>query len=294
MQEIEFSAIINASFDSVLDGLSSPKILKRWLCNEIVQTENQDTYVIQGKSTLSNWTFSLLTIKISSSRLVIWTWNLVDLGLLSIEFRLENSQKGCKLTICHFAEFSTSLIHYAEDWLIALANLKFYLESGEEMPRIDYTAEIDIPMSVSIMIKAPASKIFQTLTNPHDLEKMTFAEFAEIDLNKFIYTYGWIGEGPSNLLRIIENKELVHDWFYHYEPMGTIRWIIIPKLANDQECEVIVRHLQLDLEGENNPQYTFQTYRHGWIHKLQQLKMYVEQGIVNVNLDHKENYIHLM
>ena len=122
-------------------------------------------------------------------------------------------------------------------WRIAIGNFRSVLETGQSALRADYTAlthEGTPKVELEIDIDAPPERVFQALLDPKEVGVWMEAESAEIDPDTNRYSYGWhrgdaaVEVGPTQILELVPNRLLVHDWQWLDEPDGQVRWELTP------------------------------------------------------------------
>jgi uncharacterized protein YndB with AHSA1/START domain len=104
-------------------------------------------------------------------------------------------------------------------WRLTLGNLDAHLRGGEGIVLPDYS-DPSPEVRVSIIINAPAERVFQALVDPAALNQW-IASAAEVEPRiGGRYSYGWTYEhggrsvvgGPTRILDLVPNERLVTDW----------------------------------------------------------------------------------
>jgi len=279
---ISFTLLVHTSLSKLIKSISNPELFTYWLCDKVLLDKINSNYIILGDSIIGNWNNSSLRfIKTKHNLDVEWEWILPNVGTSKVTFNIQENQNEIYLKVTHSANFLFSPVNFAEDWLISLSNLKFWLEGEKSYPKLNYRDRDSENLLVSIFIRSNAKKIYSLLISEDNLNKI-IANYAEVDIKNYKYSYGWIGDGPLNLLWHDFQKVIVHDWFHDTKPAGIIHWYISTDMSNDQRCELTIKHAQLDLQEEFNKQNVIKTYRHGWIRLLQKMKMLAEYGNISV------------
>jgi len=283
IKTISFTLLAQTSLSDLMECITNPNFLIVWFCDKISFHSFNSNYSILGNSIIGNWNNSIIKINKISNLVVEWDWELPEVGQSKVLFNLQERSNDICLKVKHSANFLFSPLNFAEDWLISLSNLKFWLEGEKHFPKLNYGDQNSNEILVSIFIQSDAQKIYSILTLQDKLNKL-IANYAEVDIKRSKYNYGWIGDGPLNLLWHDYQKVIVHDWFHDTQPAGTIHWYISPDLINKsgEHCELSIKHGQLDLQSEFNKQHVIKSYRHGWIHMLQKAKMLAESGKISV------------
>jgi len=196
---------------------------------------------------------------------------------IDIFFELKNG----KLTINCELSTNLHLDHFIDIYNILFYRLLFILEDIHFIPDLLYIPNTSDSIELSVNVYSNAKKIFKSITHRKYVSKI-FSKYPEVNLNKFIYNWGWIDEGPSNLIHYTENEKIIYDFYLNYEPIGVVKWIISEETNNMSKLTIIFQ--DLIMHTENNPIEAFNSYRLGWLLLLYKVKDFSERGQLSLKI----------
>lgn len=178
-----------------------------------------------------------------------------------------------KLNFNHFIDYYTLFFYRL---LFSLTDLKF-------VPASLILKDINQDeFELFISVNANSKRIYHSLTKREAVSNI-FAQYPEINFKKSIYTWGWINEGPSNLIHYIENELLIYDFFLDYEPIGVVKWKIKTNTVEGKTSTLCLKFQDIILHTERNRRDAFNQYRLGWMLLLFKVKDYAENGKLSLN-----------
>jgi len=256
------------------------EIIKKWLTKDI-QTLNNNEFKIFGSNIPNNWSNTILNIKNTqeSDNKVLILWTLVNNNLkLQIAFTLHDKLPNTLINIemeilCQF-----NIANFIDEWIIEFYNLKFYLEGNIKIPILSYNENYSNEIQLEINITEKPEKIFKSLVHREYMNKI-FSRYPEVNVATDTYTWGWISEGPSNLLLINENELLIHDFLVDHTPIGIVYWELNEIESN--KSKLVLKHKELDLGDEINQSSAYNAYKHGWLLLLLRIKDISENNYLN-------------
>ncbi len=154
-------------------------------------------------------------------------------------------------------------------WRVAMANLEHYVQTGTPILLVDhYESGPARDVKVSIDIDAPASAIWESLTDPEQL-RVWLSKDPDFPCDPAVdlrvggkYSYGWSAHeecgcvGPGEILELEPGRRLVHTWHHDGDDTDRTEWTI-EKLAPDRS-RLTVRQI-----GTSSPR-EFSGYSNGW------------------------------
>lgn len=175
------------------------------------------------------------------------------------------------------------IITYLQEWVYIFYRLQEYIEFGIiTLPDLEYTEFNQKSISLELSITNTCQEIYRRLTEPH-LMSQIFSKFPECNIDTFSYTWGWIEEGPSNLISYKKNALLIHDFIVDFTPIGYIKWSLTE--INDNKSLLTLIHKDLNLDDEINPIKAFFSYRNGWLYLLAKVKDLSENNYSTINFE---------
>ena len=133
---------------------------------------------------------------------------------------------------------------------------------------------------MSIPIHGNKSLIFAHLTQNYYL-KQIFSKYPECDLEDFRISWGWIDEGPSNLVSWKKDEVLIHDFILDFNPIGYIKWEI--EKIDDNNSILQLTHNDIDLFDEINQEKAYFSYKNGWLYFLAKIRDLVENSSFTIH-----------
>lgn len=246
----------------ILKALTDDKSIRSWLSYRPLTLHDYEK-VLSQESAQEQVHFEI-SIKKESDASVIWYCNQNDLKI-TIHFKIKTKFLEVRLECLNY-----SILTFLQEWIYRLYRFQDFVENGTvTIPELQYSSEIKKDLTLQIPVKSSESNIFRILTEKHYLSKI-FANYPESDLNDFRYSWGWIDEGPSNLISWKENKILIHDFLVDFNPIGYIKWEIENKAEN--QTFLTLTHKDIYLTDEINPIKAYNSYKYGWMYYLAKIK----------------------
>lgn len=215
-----------------------------------------------------------LLIKIVSKTSIMWKCSF-NHYVISFIFKIQSHKLAIEINCEQY-----SLQTFIQDWIYLFYRLKEYIETGEILlPGFDYTQTDKKNISITFNINTTSPIIFQHLTDTYYLRQI-FSKYPECDLEEFHYSWGWIDEGPSNLISWKENTILIHDFIVDFNPIGYVKWQI--DQINDTTSIVALTHKDINLEDEIDKERAYFSYKNGWMYLLAKIKDLAENKSFNV------------
>jgi uncharacterized protein YndB with AHSA1/START domain len=235
---------LNAPAPAVFDALTDPAILSRWLAEHAeVEAHKGGVFRFWGRDVIwceaeSESEGEVVALAAPRKLEIRWRW---QGHTTRVAFELAERGDRTELTIEHrFESFDPGPTGPGPDmagchWRIAMGNLACVLAGRTASLRPDYTRPPnDGPRSVEleIEINAPVERVFEALLDPAQVRVWMGVDEPEIETGTKRYSYGWRREerevGPMQILELIPNRLLVHDWHWTGEPEGQVRWELSP------------------------------------------------------------------
>lgn len=265
---------INNERISFKRALSSMSDLHIWLGNNIEVTDDNKFIV---KEVFSENFY--LQIETASNTSITWKCSFNHYNI-SFVFKIQSRKLEIEINCEQY-----SLQTFIQDWIYLFYRLREYVEQGEmQLPVFDYNQKDDKNISIAFNVNASSPIIFRHLTDTYYLRQI-FSKYPECDLDAFHYSWGWIDEGPNNLISWKENTVLIHDFIVDFNPIGYVKWQI--DQINDNTCTVALTHKDIDLEDEIDKERAYFSYKNGWMYFLAKIKDLAENNSFNVTFENE-------
>ena len=246
----------------ITKALEEIDLIKQWLDIENFTNSKQKILSTEGESNQ----FVNLNLKINKKTDELIQWKISQNEIeINIDFEIK------KYTIRVYLLCPQFSIHtLLQEWIYRFYRLKELIEKGTvDIPTIEFSHEITKDLIVSIPIQASKTAVFKSLTEKHYLSQI-FSNYPESVLEDFRYSWGWIVEGPSNLISFKPDSILIHDFLVDFNPIGYVKW----ELENDPNNHVLLTltHKDIALMDEIDPLKAFNSYKYGWMYYLAKIK----------------------
>lgn len=147
-------------------------------------------------------------------------------------------------------------------------------------------------ISVTIKIKASATRVWQALTEINQMKEWYF-DIQDFDLNEGS-VFNFYETGGTNqfhhrckMLKIVPEKLLSHTWTHpsHSKGESVVTWNIV---ENQEFTEVTLQHDGLENFNDAGPDFAPENYQFGWEGLLMMLKNYLhglQKQIFSIQID---------
>ena len=174
-------------------------------------------------------------------------------------------------------------ITWLQEWIYIFYRLQEYIEYGRViLPELEFMNYDKKSLAVEVEIANTCQEIYRRFTEQHFMSQI-FSKFPECNLDEFSYSWGWIEEGPSNLISFKKNFLLIHDFIVDFNPVGYIKWSLTE--ITKKQSLLSITHKDLYLEDEINPIKTYFSYKNGWLYLLAKVKDLAENNYCTINFD---------
>ncbi len=254
-------------------ALTKIEDIKNWLGRHIISIEGK----LSVEKVFSN-NFLLEITQLSFSNI---KWICTFSGFtIQIMFTIQKIKTDIKMICEQF-----SLQTFIQEWIYLFYRLKEYIELGSlQLPEFDYKTYENKHITIANNIHTSSATVFKHLTEVAYLRQI-FAKYPECDLENFHYSWGWIDEGPNNLISWKEDTILIHDFIVDFNPIGYIKWEL--DSINDNECIMTLTHKDIDLEDEIQKEIAYYSYKHGWMYFLAKIKDLAENNVFTVTFENE-------
>lgn len=272
--------------DRVFRAFTDSTTLKQWLCDD-AQFEPRvgGAYRFWGASVPFIPSSGEAKGKITAIELpTLLEFALPFRGASSnVSLKFESSSRSeTKLTITHIADAAIWPRENEAPWVLsdfwkfAVGNLRTFLTEGRRAVRTDFT-DRSSEVAMHVIVNAPPSRVFAALTDPKLMNRW-LSQAARVEPRAGgKYDFGWTEvcadnaqpTGPRNVIEIVPNRLLVHDWHHGNEPVTRVRWEL-EELAGGKQTRVTLRHARYDDKETNDG------YRQGWAGYLVDLWQFVQ------------------
>ena len=100
--------------------------------------------------------------------------------------------------------------HYADEWFIALENLRRWLDGKAADIRIPWSQKLRGDIEINCLVDAPAARVWAVLGEERELERW-MATAAQIELRVGgVYELGWPGMQPMRIQQLQPHRLLVY------------------------------------------------------------------------------------
>lgn len=118
---------------------------------------------------------------------------------------------------------------YADEWFIALENLRRWLDGRAADIRIPWSADLRGNIEVDCLVNAPASRVQAVLCDERELERW-MATAAKIELRVGgDYDLGWPGMQPMRIREFEPERRLTYSMSDEGGPENSVRWTLKPE-----------------------------------------------------------------
>ncbi|MCY3718605.1 MAG: SRPBCC family protein [Anaerolineaceae bacterium] len=118
---------------------------------------------------------------------------------------------------------------YADEWFIALENLRRWLDGRPAGIRIPWSADMRGNIDVDCLVDAPASRVWAVLCDERELERW-MATAATIDPRVGgDYDLGWPGMQPMRIRELEPERRLAYSMSDEGGPQNSARWTLQPE-----------------------------------------------------------------
>ena len=115
---------------------------------------------------------------------------------------------------------------YADEWFIALENLRRWLDGKAADIRIPWSQNLLGNIEISCQVDMPASRVWAVLSEERELERW-MATAAQIELRVGgAYELGWPGMQPMRIQQLQPQRLLVYSMSDENEPETFVRWTL--------------------------------------------------------------------
>ena len=114
----------------------------------------------------------------------------------------------------------------ADEWFIALENLRRWLDGKAADIRIPWSQKLRGDIEINCLVDAPASRVWAVLCEERELERW-MATAAQIELRVGgVYELGWPGMQPMRIQQLQPQRLLVYSMSDENEPEAIVRWTL--------------------------------------------------------------------
>ena len=115
---------------------------------------------------------------------------------------------------------------YADEWFIALENLRRWLDGKAADIRIPWSQNLRGDIEINCLVDAPASRVWAVLCEERELERW-MATAAQIELRVGgVYELGWPGMQPMRIQQLQPQRLLVYSMSDENEPEAIVCWTL--------------------------------------------------------------------
>ena len=115
---------------------------------------------------------------------------------------------------------------YADEWFIALENLRRWLDGKAADIRIPWSQDLRGDIEIGCLVNAPAARVWAVLCEERELERW-MATAAQIELRVGgAYELGWPGMQPMRIQQLQPQRLLVYSMSDENEPEAIVRWTL--------------------------------------------------------------------
>ena len=289
---------INATLEKCWTAWTDKEVAKLWLGLHHSGTSPGDDYLVSNDIPYLTGRHKILEIVPEKELTIQWfidSWP----GKLSIQFEAQDPTvtkliidvstdiADAPENIEPLANYGKSFYFVQGSWNHVLFEMRSLLED-EQAGVIIAPDNNDHLINLSIDIAATPQKLYKALLDPETLKLWAGNDFIlkGAEINPVVdgtYCYGWypkgtakadLRDGPSQILKLKENKQVVHNW-HGGDELAEITWVL-----EDRGNGVT------SLTFTHNPLLGFShgnvwSYRSGWSEIIYSLKWYAERNELN-------------
>jgi uncharacterized protein YndB with AHSA1/START domain len=206
---------LNVTPEQAMAALVSADALKQWFSEFAAVALDTKTYDFWGRftpgapATQSDGHHPLTDY--TAQRQLAYDWNVKD-AQTNVLFKLLRRDDHTILTLRHrgASDGSHSWSEWTlEDfWFLSLENLRRHLDGKPAEARIDFSANMNGDIRHETEVDAPASKVFDVLIRPEQLERWIASRSTVEPKIGGIFDLGWTGVPAAKILDIVPDKKL--------------------------------------------------------------------------------------
>ncbi len=273
MNMIDIQLAISASPEEVFEALTNAGSLKTWFAEEALVNPDENIYSFWGKYTpelpdQDSGTHTMLSYE--PHRYLKFDWKVKGADT-TVEITLSPHQTGTLLSLMHHDVPSWKLGDYSiEDfWRTSLENLRCWVERKTVGAFCDFSQKRTGDIQLSIEISASPEKVFESLSDPDQMERY-IANDAKVDLQVGgAYSFGWGSMGPHKILEVEPAKKLSYSWADKDDPSMVVTWALE---GSENRTRLTLIHSGF-AEDDINIGYSA-----GWTAYMNAMKSMVERG----------------
>ncbi len=148
-----------------------------------------------------------------------------------VRFTLHPRDAGCIVALEHSStgdgkDSDIAPYTFADEWFIALENLRRWLDGKPADMRIPWAQELRGNIDISCLVDAMPASVWAVLCEERELERW-MATAAQIDAREGgAYELGWPGMQPMRILKLQPHQLLVYTMSDDDEPEAFVRWTL--------------------------------------------------------------------
>ncbi len=143
-----------------------------------------------------------------------------------VRITLHPRGERCIVALEHSSSSDISPYTYADEWFIALENLRRWLDGKAADIRIPWTQDLRGNIEIGCLVDAPAARVWAVLCEERELERW-MATAAQIELRVGgAYELGWPGMQPMRIQQLQPQRLLVYSMSDENEPEAIVRWML--------------------------------------------------------------------
>ena len=260
---------------NIYDALTKAEYIRKWFGKEIIE-KGEKTIILKERllNEIDNLT---ITKEKDEKNAVIWHCVSNEINF-TIFFTIEKKKIHVEII-----SDQKSIVIYLQDWIYIFYRLKELIESEHvNLPNLEYENSQKKPLQLKISINNTKKEVYTRITKKPYINQI-FALYPEVDLDNFVYSWGWIEEGPSNLISWIQNSVLIYDFMVDFNFVGYVKWEL--EELSGHTTVLTLTHKDLDLEGETDQKRAYFSYRNGWLYLLAKVKDLSENSSFSIHFE---------
>lgn len=269
---------LNAPLQRVFQALTESRALELWFCEHADVAPAEGRYDFWGRYTPQapdREAGRHPIVEYEAGRRISFDWafpgaeSRVTLSLLT------RDDSTTILTVRHTdkpdAPAATKDYYLEDFWFFALENLRRYLDGKPSDQRTDFTNPMKGDIQHQITIDAPASRVFEVLTDPQEVNRWIATNAAitpEVDGD---YDLGW-GVPAAKIVELEPNKKLSH--VHQYPGPNGMHDMVITWTLEESSGKTRLTFVQsgFDSDEDNSGLYT------GWNMFINYVRSVAEYG----------------
>ena len=223
---VRMQVTVNAAAERAWVALTGSDALEAWFAERAAVDLDGGRYDFWGQDTAGTPDREAGRHALSgyeTGRWLEYTWRRGAHETL-VRITLHSRGERCIVALEHSSSSDIAPYTYADEWFIALENLRRWLDGKAADIRIPWSQKLLGNIEIGCLVDAPASRVWAVLCQERELERW-MATAAQIELRVGgAYELGWPGMQPMRILELQPQRLLTYSMSDEDEPDAFARW----------------------------------------------------------------------